>query len=196
MQPKLDVTGSFVTNGRFFWWFLGDFFCRFQRFKRHIMSRAHHPPPPTVTYTNHPRLPRGPLDPRQPAPKNRSKALTPHGNYTTVDHFWTISPAFCKLYTAPHAPCDLLYLPSGHAHSDAYWCLQSRCSARFTLHVHRSGLRPEFPINPSQRQAVYALKHALENIQGPPGTGKSTTVFHIIASRIPLGSIVRRLGAS
>ena len=55
-----------------------------------------------------------------------------------------------------------------------------------------NGLRPEFPINPSQRQAVYALRHALENIQGPPGTGKSTTVFHIIASRIPPGSIVRR----
>lgn len=46
-------------------------------------------------------------------------------------------------------------------------------------------LRPEVPINPSQRRAVHSLQHALEKIQGPPGTGKSTTIFHIITARLP-----------
>lgn len=45
----------------------------------------------------------------------------------------------------------------------------------------------EVPINLSQKQAVDGLSCALEKIQGPPGTGKSTTIFHIIASRIPKG---------
>ena len=41
------------------------------------------------------------------------------------------------------------------------------------------------PINRSQLQVVTGLKYALEKVQGPPGTGKSTTIFHIISSRIP-----------
>ncbi|KAK3273602.1 hypothetical protein CYMTET_18168 [Cymbomonas tetramitiformis] len=46
------------------------------------------------------------------------------------------------------------------------------------------------PINTSQRVAVTQLRNALEKIQGPPGTGKSTTIFHIINSRLPLGARV------
>jgi hypothetical protein len=42
-------------------------------------------------------------------------------------------------------------------------------------------------INQSQRQAVESLQYALEKIQGPPGTGKSTTIFHIISARLPVG---------
>lgn len=41
------------------------------------------------------------------------------------------------------------------------------------------------PINASQRIAIEALKYAVEKIQGPPGTGKSTTIYHIIAGRLP-----------
>ena len=48
----------------------------------------------------------------------------------------------------------------------------------------------EVPINGSQRSAVAGLQCALEKIQGPPGTGKSTTIFHIIASRVPAGKKV------
>mmetsp|Transcript_28537 Transcript_28537/g.45829 ORF Transcript_28537/g.45829 Transcript_28537/m.45829 type:complete len:1349 (-) Transcript_28537:902-4948(-) len=45
----------------------------------------------------------------------------------------------------------------------------------------------DVPINESQNQTVADLKYALEKIQGPPGTGKSTTIFHIINSRVPVG---------
>lgn len=51
-------------------------------------------------------------------------------------------------------------------------------------------LRDGVPINESQRQTVESLKYALEKIQGPPGTGKSTTIFHIVTGRIPLGARV------
>jgi len=46
------------------------------------------------------------------------------------------------------------------------------------------------PCNASQAHAVSSLKFALEKIQGPPGTGKSTTIHHIISSRIPVGARV------
>jgi hypothetical protein len=42
----------------------------------------------------------------------------------------------------------------------------------------------EVPINSAQRKAVDALKYDVELVQGPPGTGKSTTIYHIINSRI------------
>jgi hypothetical protein len=51
-------------------------------------------------------------------------------------------------------------------------------------------LRAGVPINPSQSRTVAGLKYALEKIQGPPGTGKSTTIFHIITGRIPVGARV------
>lgn len=44
----------------------------------------------------------------------------------------------------------------------------------------------EVPINEAQKQAVLALRNDVELVQGPPGTGKSTTIYHIINSRIPL----------
>lgn len=39
--------------------------------------------------------------------------------------------------------------------------------------------------NDSQCQAVRDLTYAVEKIQGPPGTGKSTTIFHVISTRLP-----------
>lgn len=41
------------------------------------------------------------------------------------------------------------------------------------------------PSNEVQRDAVNALQCSIEGIQGPPGTGKSTTIFHILNSRVP-----------
>ena len=40
------------------------------------------------------------------------------------------------------------------------------------------------PINEGQRAAVEALRGGLNIIHGPPGTGKSTTIFHMIESRV------------
>lgn len=40
------------------------------------------------------------------------------------------------------------------------------------------------PINEYQQRAVRDLRGGLDVIHGPPGTGKSTTVFHIIDSRV------------
>ncbi|KAL4451648.1 hypothetical protein ABPG75_007310 [Micractinium tetrahymenae] len=40
------------------------------------------------------------------------------------------------------------------------------------------------PLNSSQRSAVLGLRGGLDVIHGPPGTGKSTTIFHIIDSRV------------
>merc|ERR1719171_2404018 len=51
-------------------------------------------------------------------------------------------------------------------------------------------MNPRVPLNPSQIKAVRSLANAVEKIQGPPGTGKSTTIFHIIASRVPPGQRV------
>lgn len=51
-------------------------------------------------------------------------------------------------------------------------------------------LAPGESINASQLEAVKKLTYALEKIQGPPGTGKSTTIFHIITSRVPRGARV------
>ena len=41
------------------------------------------------------------------------------------------------------------------------------------------------PINSDQRSAVYGLSSRLEIVHGPPGTGKSTTIFHMLSSRLP-----------
>ena len=41
------------------------------------------------------------------------------------------------------------------------------------------------PINSDQRSAVHGLSSRLEVIHGPPGTGKSTTIFHMLSSRLP-----------
>ncbi|EFN53165.1 expressed protein [Chlorella variabilis] len=40
------------------------------------------------------------------------------------------------------------------------------------------------PINAGQRAAVEGLQGGLSIIHGPPGTGKSTTIFHIVESRV------------
>lgn len=42
------------------------------------------------------------------------------------------------------------------------------------------------PINQAQQDAIEKIQYDVEFIQGPPGTGKSTTIFHIINSRIPI----------
>ncbi|KAJ2997509.1 hypothetical protein HDV02_005470 [Globomyces sp. JEL0801] len=47
-----------------------------------------------------------------------------------------------------------------------------------------SGISDLVPCNEKQREAVLGLKPGLEVIQGPPGTGKSTTIWHIINSRL------------
>ena len=41
------------------------------------------------------------------------------------------------------------------------------------------------PSNAPQRDVVQGLAHGIECIQGPPGTGKSTTIFHILSTRLP-----------
>lgn len=41
------------------------------------------------------------------------------------------------------------------------------------------------PSNPLQRSIIEALGTTIECIQGPPGTGKSTTIFHILSTRLP-----------
>eukprot|EP00854_Cymbomonas_tetramitiformis_P008075 gene8075-9591_t len=51
-------------------------------------------------------------------------------------------------------------------------------------------LDTNFPINDSQRMAVDSLRNVVEKIHGPPGTGKSSTIYHIIHSRIPPGKSV------
>ncbi|KAL4859072.1 DNA-binding protein SMUBP-2 [Chlorella vulgaris] len=45
-------------------------------------------------------------------------------------------------------------------------------------------LTNKVPINASQRAAVVDLRGGLNIIHGRPGTGKSTTIFHIIESRV------------
>eukprot|EP00438_Fugacium_kawagutii_P007740 Skav221240 [mRNA] locus=scaffold1045:84449:95403:+ [translate_table: standard] len=44
------------------------------------------------------------------------------------------------------------------------------------------------PFNDDQASAVRSLSQRVELIHGPPGTGKSTTIFHVLSSRMPLGS--------
>ncbi len=60
----------------------------------------------------------------------------------------------------------------------------------FPGHFVKRMLAKGVSINESQRIAVNSLEHALEKIQGPPGTGKSTTIFHIITARVPVGARV------
>ncbi|CAM9392503.1 unnamed protein product, partial [Ectocarpus sp. 12 AP-2014] len=40
------------------------------------------------------------------------------------------------------------------------------------------------PLNATQKDAVLSLTGGLDLVVGPPGTGKSTTIYHIIESRI------------
>eukprot|EP00798_Chlamydomonas_sp_ICE-L_P003375 gene3375-13409_t len=40
------------------------------------------------------------------------------------------------------------------------------------------------PVNQAQEHAVRHLRPGLDTIHGPPGTGKSTTIYHIVASRV------------
>lgn len=40
------------------------------------------------------------------------------------------------------------------------------------------------PLNASQRAAVLGLRSGLSIIHGPPGSGKSTTIFHVINTRV------------
>ena len=47
----------------------------------------------------------------------------------------------------------------------------------------------EMPCNQVQELAIQALHCTVEGIQGPPGTGKSTTIFHIVRSRLPEGHV-------
>ncbi|CAM9700327.1 unnamed protein product, partial [Sphacelaria rigidula] len=44
------------------------------------------------------------------------------------------------------------------------------------------------PLNSTQRRAVTSLSGGLDIIIGPPGTGKSTTIWHIINSRVAHGA--------
>ena len=46
------------------------------------------------------------------------------------------------------------------------------------------------PLNMCQQQAIALLERSVELIHGPPGTGKSTTIFHLIRSRLPAGAKV------
>eukprot|EP00039_Didymoeca_costata_P019562 m.338028 g.338028 ORF g.338028 m.338028 type:complete len:751 (-) comp18294_c0_seq1:152-2404(-) len=41
------------------------------------------------------------------------------------------------------------------------------------------------PINTTQYNVLKGLRYNIEAIQGPPGTGKSTTIFHLVSSRLP-----------
>ena len=41
------------------------------------------------------------------------------------------------------------------------------------------------PLNACQERAIAALARSVELIHGPPGTGKSTTIFHLIRTRLP-----------
>ena len=41
------------------------------------------------------------------------------------------------------------------------------------------------PANITQSSAILGLVGGLEAVQGPSGTGQSTTVFHVINSRVP-----------
>lgn len=45
-------------------------------------------------------------------------------------------------------------------------------------------------VNETQCEVVAGLGNALEKIQGPPGTGKSTTIAHIVESRVKPGARV------
>lgn len=45
-------------------------------------------------------------------------------------------------------------------------------------------------MNSSQQKAVQRLKNAVELVQGPPGTGKSTTISHVVNTRVPAGALV------
>ena len=61
---------------------------------------------------------------------------------------------------------------------------QRRIAGTYSL---GGGLRDDLmPINPDQRKAVLGLSKRLEIIHGPPGTGKSTTIFHMLSSRLPV----------
>eukprot|EP00798_Chlamydomonas_sp_ICE-L_P003372 gene3372-13405_t len=44
------------------------------------------------------------------------------------------------------------------------------------------------PVNQAQEHAVRHLRPGLDTIHGPPGTGKSTTIYHIVASRVKKGN--------
>ncbi len=47
------------------------------------------------------------------------------------------------------------------------------------------------PINNGQRAAVEGLQGGLSIIHGPPGTGKSTTILHIVESKVQPEAKVR-----
>jgi DNA polymerase III delta prime subunit len=50
-------------------------------------------------------------------------------------------------------------------------------------------LSDSVPINDRQLLILNNLQYDIEAIQGPPGTGKSTTIYHIVNSFLPEGSV-------
>lgn len=54
---------------------------------------------------------------------------------------------------------------------------------------YESVARGAVPINETQYDIIAGLHRSIECVQGPPGTGKSTTIFHIINSRLPEGTV-------
>lgn len=50
-------------------------------------------------------------------------------------------------------------------------------------------LSDSVPINDRQLSILNNLQYDIEAIQGPPGTGKSTTIYHIVNSFLPEGSV-------
>jgi len=50
-------------------------------------------------------------------------------------------------------------------------------------------LSDSVPINNRQLSILNNLQYDIEAIQGPPGTGKSTTIYHIVNSFLPEGSV-------
>ena len=105
------------------------------------------------------------------------------------DH-WMHSLGYVKPYYVEHkAICILEAGLTARTLADETRCMLRQVAApssrvAFSFAVGR-GFSSAVPSNAPQRDVVQGLAHGIECIQGPPGTGKSTTIFHILSTRLP-----------
>jgi hypothetical protein len=103
---------------------------------------------------------------------------------------WMHSLGYVKQYYEEHKAICFLEagLTEGTLDDDTRCILRQAAapSSRVAfLFAAGRGFSSEVPSNAPQRAVVQGLAHGIECIQGPPGTGKSTTIFHILSTRLP-----------
>jgi hypothetical protein len=103
---------------------------------------------------------------------------------------WMHSLGYVKpYYVELKAICDLEAGLAARTLADDTRCMLRQAAApssrvAFSFAAGR-GFSSAVPSNAPQRDVVQGLAHGIECIQGPPGTGKSTTIFHILSTRLP-----------